>query len=162
MKKMPMVIIMICTLGVVPVGGAYGSERGKECQPSDARMERRMETMDKALGLSPEQKEKLKTNRTAQETKIKALREAGKEKKQALAEALKNPATTRADITPIVSDLKAIQNQITDNRIDGIFAVKEILTPEQFKTFQERMAKEMSEHKRHRRGQPDPSMMPND
>jgi Spy/CpxP family protein refolding chaperone len=50
---------------------------------------------------------------------------------------MKNPAVTVASVQPLVNEIKSLQTQIIDGRISGIFAVKEILTPEQFAKFQQ-------------------------
>lgn len=91
----------------------------------------------KELKLTPEQQKKLEENRKAQREEITKLRMAIKEKQQKLQEELKNPVVTKAAVEPIVNEIKSLQAQLIDHRISGIFAVKEILTPEQFAKFQQ-------------------------
>jgi Spy/CpxP family protein refolding chaperone len=54
---------------------------------------------------------------------------------------LKDPAVTRAKVEPLVNEIKSLQGQLIDQRIGGIFAVKEILTPEQIAQFNQLMEK---------------------
>jgi len=111
------------------------------------RWEKKHEWMDKELKLTPDQKAKLEMNRQAQDEKMKATRSAIKEKHRQLSDALKDPACTRQDVSGIINDIKALQGQMIDGRLDGIFAVKGILTSEQFAKFQDHMAKQREERK---------------
>ncbi|MDD5438686.1 MAG: periplasmic heavy metal sensor [Candidatus Omnitrophica bacterium] len=112
-------------------------QNAKETAPGD--------NMDKKLvrelNITKEQQEKLKANRVAQMEKMKTLRTAMQEQRTRLMNALKDPAVTRAGVEPIVTDIKTLEGQKIELRTDGIFAVKEILTPEQFTRFQEKMEK---------------------
>ncbi|KJJ84922.1 secreted protein [Candidatus Omnitrophus magneticus] len=102
----------------------------------------------KELNLSPEQEKKLAENRTAKKEEMKKLRDEMRKSHEKLQEAMKNPDTTIASVEPIVNDIKASQSQLIDNRIKGIFAVREILSAEQFSKFQGIMAKHHKEKKR--------------
>jgi len=86
----------------------------------------------KELNLTPEQQKKLEENRNAQREEMAKLHTAIKEKQAKLQEDLKTSAVTRETVEPLVSEIKSLQVQLIDHRINGIFAVKEILTPEQF------------------------------
>ena len=97
--------------------------------------------MFKELNLTEEQQGQLEQNRKAQRQEMQKLHEAMKAKHAALQEALKNPAVTREDVQPIANEIKSLQAQLIDARINGIFAVKEILTPEQFVQFQQKAEK---------------------
>jgi len=90
----------------------------------------------KELNLTPEQREKLKAQREAKKENNKAMHEQLKAKMQALHEAVSKPGTTRADVENLVNEVNAIKGQMFSQRIDGLFAMKEILTPEQFAKMQ--------------------------
>jgi len=98
----------------------------------------------KELNLTAEQEKKFEANRKAQQEQMIALREAIKAKQAQLQGALNNPAVTRAQVEPFANEIKALHAKIVDHRLDGIFAVKEILTPEQFA----KMQAIMKEHKK--------------
>lgn len=89
------------------------------------------ESIYKELKLVPGQQKKLEENREAQREKISQLRTTMMEKEKQMQQALKDSAVTRAVIEPLVNEIKSLQAQLIDLRVNGIFAVKEILTPEQ-------------------------------
>ncbi len=91
----------------------------------------------KELNLTPEQSEKLQANRTQNRQEAMQLRQSMKDKQTALQEALKNPDVTPETVAPMVNEIKSLQSKLIDQRLNGIFAVKDILTPEQFVKFQE-------------------------
>ena len=147
MKKMIMVMALIVAVvfiaGSVFAWGGCASQGkyGKEYQ--DKRDVR--EDMKKELGLTAEQDIKLKASRESHRTEVKALHDAIKVKKGELKAAIAKPGATRAQVEPIANELKALEVQMTDRRVDGIFAVKAILTPEQFAKLETMKAKHMKE-----------------
>lgn len=101
----------------------------------------------KELNLTPEQKAKLDAQRENKKESIKALREQMKTKMQALHEEITKPSTKRADVNGLVSEVNALKGQMFSGMIDGVFAMKEILTPEQFAKMQAKHKERMD--KRH-------------
>jgi len=91
----------------------------------------------KELNLTPEQKEKLKVQREAKMESTKAVRDQMKKKMQALHEVVAKPGTTRAEVSGLIDEVNALKGQMFAQNIDGIFAMKEILTPEQFAKMQD-------------------------
>ena len=96
--------------------------------------------MDKDLNLTPQQQQKLQNNRKAQRERMSQLLGQMKEKQQLLRQELQKPSVTKASLAPILAEIKSLQAQLIDSRIEGILAVKGILTPEQFAKFQEAAA----------------------
>ncbi len=109
--------------------------------------EKQREGIFKELNLTPEQQKKLEENRKAQREDVTKLQQAIKEKHAKLREELKNPGSTRSTVEPLVNEIKSLQAQLIDHRINGIFAVKEILTPEQFVKFQGMIEKRQENRK---------------
>jgi len=97
----------------------------------------RGQRMEKDLNLTPQQQQKLRDNRKAQRERMSQLLNQMKEKQQILRQELKKPSVTKASLAPILAEIKSLQAQLINSRVDGILAVKEILTPEQFAKFQE-------------------------
>ena len=95
----------------------------------------------KALNLTQEQQKNLEENRNAQREEMKKLRAAMKEKQTQLQQALKDPSTDRVSVEPIVNEIKSLQAQSIELRVNGILAVKNILTPQQYAEFQQIMDK---------------------
>lgn len=115
-------------------------EHKKEWQEKRARM-------FKELGLSEEQKQTLKIHKESHRDGIKVLRGQIKEKRKALRQALENPDADENAITAANNEIKALSNSLADNRLKGILEVRKILTPEQFKKFNE--IKKKHKGKRH-------------
>jgi Spy/CpxP family protein refolding chaperone len=136
---------MIIGLAVVilAVSAVYAQTQDEGQQRGDGQKGR----IVKELNLTPEQQKKLSENRKAQRQEMEELRTAIKEKQTKLQEALKNPAVTRASVEPIANEIKSLQAQSIDHRISGIFAVKEILTLEQFAKFQQMTGKRQENRK---------------
>ncbi len=105
------------------------------------------EEMTKELNLTPEQQAKIEENRKAGREQMMKITTALKEKQAKLQEELKNPAVTRQGVMPLVSEIKALEAQLVDRRMDGIFAVKQIMTPEQFIKFQQKVEERQKDRK---------------
>ena len=111
-----------------PGGGmkGFGPGGGKH-------LERLMEELD----LTDDQRLKLDGNREAQMVLGQKLFKEFAEKQKELGEELESETTNRSKINALAADLKEIQGRMIDLRIDSVLAVKEILTPEQYKKFSE-------------------------
>ncbi len=142
MRKMR---VMVTVLAVVIF--AAGSVYAQEQQKSQKRGEGEKGKIFKELKLTPEQEKKLEDNRKAQQEEMLKLREAVKANHEKLQAKLKDPAVTRGAIEPLVSEIKSLQAKLIDHRINGIFAVKAILTPEQFAKFNQIMEKQLKGRK---------------
>jgi Spy/CpxP family protein refolding chaperone len=140
MKKARVLVIGLAMI-FVAVNGAYAQKQEKYHQVD----QEKKESIFKELNLTPEQKKKLEDNRTAQDQELSRLRAAMKEKHQKLQQELNKPEVTRAAVEPLVNEIKSLQEKLLDHRINGIFAVKTILTPEQFVNFNQIMKKQMKE-----------------
>lgn len=90
----------------------------------------------KELNLTSEQKEQLKVQREARRKENQATRDQVKSKMKALHEEIAKPGTTRADVNGLVGEVNDLKGQMFSQTIDGLFIVKEVLTPEQFATMQ--------------------------
>lgn len=143
MHKMKMMVIagaiVIFTAGTV---FAQPMEEKNVSRQKDVK-----EAIHKKLGLTPEQQQKLEENRKAQTEAMKKLHEGMKQQREKLQEALKSPEATRASVEPIIAEMKSLQAQLIDQRMNGIFAAKSILTPEQFAKFTEMTEKHVGEGK---------------
>ena len=109
--------------------------------------------MEKILNLTSEQQEKLRDNRKKQEEQISRLSNQLKEKRQILQQELKKSSVTKESLAPVITELKSLQAQLIDIRIEGILAVKQLLTPEQFEQFQQIMDERLHKWSRYRNKQ---------
>jgi len=102
------------------------------------------EQLFKDLNLTAEQKEKLKAQREAKKEEHKVLREQMKVKMQALHEAISKPESKRADVEGLIREVNVIKGKMFGQMIDGFFAMKEVLTPEQFAKMQAKHQERMN------------------
>jgi Spy/CpxP family protein refolding chaperone len=113
--------------------------------------------MDK-LDLTEEQRETLTAQREENWKKMKELREAMNENRQALREELLKDDYSKAAVKKTVSEMKDVQGEMIEQRVDHFLQMKEVLTPEQYRKFTELAEKKHQkakkgryEEKRHRR-----------
>lgn len=99
------------------------------------RKEARMKEVREKLDLTPEQDKKLEAHRKAHWEEGKKLREEKRAKKDALRAALEDPAMDAGKVKALHEEVKQLEARISDHRLEGILAVRGILTPEQFKKF---------------------------
>ena len=116
------------------------------------KMQAREEQLYKELNLSDEQKKLLEDNKAQHRGQMKTLFERMKEKKDALRMELQKDKLDTGKITQMNNELKKVQAQLLDQKLEGILAVRKILTPEQFKKFSANMD-EPREHFKHRKGE---------
>jgi Spy/CpxP family protein refolding chaperone len=130
MEKAKLVIIGLM-VSFLTVSSAQAQEQGAKFK----------EGIYKELNLTPEQQQKLEENRKAHREKTSQLRTAMMEKEKQLQQVLKDPGVSNAKVEPLVSEIKSLQAQLIDQRVSGIFAVKEILTSEQISKLNQLMEK---------------------
>lgn len=135
MKKITVLMVMAAAAMLIAGsafawgGGREGFGKGDKDCPNAKEMRKEMK---EELGLTAEQEKQLEANREAHRAEAKAMHDAMKAKKDELKAAIAKPGAARAQVEPIAGQLKALEARMTDKKIDGIFAVKAILTPEQF------------------------------
>lgn len=123
---------VLMVAGLMAAGpAAYAEQAGEGPEPGGFKHRGGKEFMQE-LGLSAEQKQKLDEQREAKKEANKALREQLKAKMEALHEMIAKPGTKRADVDGLVNEVNGLKGQMFAQKIDGLFATKEVLTPEQF------------------------------
>jgi protein CpxP len=145
-NKLAKIVTVLTVVGLMAAGPvAYAVSEGDNPESGKGYKSGEGKEFMKELNLTPEQKEKLKAQREAGKESRKAMREQLKTKMQALHAAIAKPGATRADVSGFVDEVNALKGQMFSQRIDGLFAMKGILTPEQFAKMeakhQERMSK---------------------
>ncbi len=94
--------------------------------------------LEDGLGLTPEQKENIAVIRQEFKAKQLAIKNALNAKHEALRQELDGDAPVRAKVEPVLAEIKALQGQLMDNRVDVVFKLREIYTPAQIKMIKER------------------------
>jgi Spy/CpxP family protein refolding chaperone len=147
MLKIVKMLVVTVIAGALMAGGVYANDAGRSCDDREKKHGEMFDKMTKELNLTADQQAKLKANKEANRAKMQTLREAMKANRAKFREAVKQPGATRASVEPLVTEMKALQGQMADQMVDGIFAAKEVLTPEQFEKMQSKMDEKMKEHK---------------
>lgn len=124
--------LLLATALIIPSFAQGNADTGKEAADN----ENRREAAINQLNLSAEQKEKIKALRQSQRQQMTELRQSLKDARAKLKNELDNSAATRESIAPLANDIKTILAKMVDQRMEGIFAVKDILTPDQFSQLQ--------------------------
>jgi Spy/CpxP family protein refolding chaperone len=84
------------------------------------------------LGLSQEQQEKLDEYRSKHRRERRQLREKMNIKRSELKLELDKPETDKKKVAEIVAEMKKLEGEKIDQRVNSILELKELLTPEQF------------------------------
>ncbi|OGX35456.1 MAG: hypothetical protein A3C36_01715 [Omnitrophica WOR_2 bacterium RIFCSPHIGHO2_02_FULL_52_10] len=95
------------------------------------------EALHKKLGITPEQAEKLDAQKAKHREGLKTLWEEIKAKREALAAELQKKEVNLDAVSKLHNELKALNAQKEDQRLEGILAAREVLTPEQFSQMME-------------------------
>ena len=104
-----------------------------------AMMEKRMEKIQEQLGLSEEQRAKIKEHRKKHFAETKELHEQIRGKMEELRKELQKADFDEGKVRAIHSDIKTLRMKEEENRLEGIIEMRKILTPEQYKKFTEMM-----------------------
>jgi Spy/CpxP family protein refolding chaperone len=138
-NKLAKIVAVLTVAGLMAAGPvAYAASEGNNPESGKGYKSGEGKEFMKELNLTPEQKEKLKTQREARQASHKVMREQLKTKMQELHAAIAKPGAIRPEVNGLVNEVMAIKGQIFSQKIDDLFAMKEILTPEQFAKMQER------------------------
>jgi periplasmic protein CpxP/Spy len=105
------------------------AEPGKGISEKQAAAEAAVED---ELGLTPEQKDKLKALREDARAKQAGLADDLRNAKSALQKELDSPSPDRKRADNLVASVNKLQSQILAARVDQVFAMRAILTPEQY------------------------------
>jgi len=99
--------------------------------------------MLKELGLSAEQAQKMESHKEAFRAKSKESMHTLMAKRREIADELSKPTVDLEKIKTLHQELKAAMNQTQDELLQDIITVRDILGPEKFKLFSEKIGKGM-------------------
>lgn len=148
MKRSVNLIIGALVATAFIAGSAFAE--GGDCKAGQSKVnytEKREDVMSK-LNLTAEQDKMLKEAKASQRSEMEAVMTAIKAKREELKAAIAKPGATKKDIEPIVAELKGLEAEKLDKRVDGILKVKNILSPDQF----QKLEKMKEGHRREGRG----------
>ncbi len=101
------------------------------------------------LNLTDDQKKQLDSNKQQHRSKMWMARQQMKTYKEEMRSALMSLQLDIPKINQIHSQIKSLQDQMEDDKLSSILAVRAILTPEQFLKFVGLMHKHREEHEEH-------------
>lgn len=101
--------------------------------------ERKMGNFIKELDLTAEQQDQMKKQRNEHREKNKKLQARLKIKMFELKQELEKETSDRGKIYSIVAEVNALQRDLLAQRVQGVLSTKEILTPEQFEKFKQKI-----------------------
>lgn len=142
MKSIIMVALMAAGLFCMAEANADEDRAKMDGDPGMRRMDdARKGEFFKDLDLTGEQRDKIKAHREESKTKMQGIREAMKAKRLELKAEFDKTTPDDAKVAAIVSELKKLSGQMIEMRVESIRSLKEILTPEQFKSMSDKMEK---------------------
>ena len=143
------VILTGVTLALFVSSVVYAQSLGNA---TEKRTKYRQETADKLtekLGLTVQQQEQLTQQRSENKKLNEELRGKLRSSRTKLKEELDKQQTDREKVDALVLEIKSLLGAQFQQRVDGILATKEILTPEQFEKFQETTKQAFNKKKEH-------------
>ncbi len=141
---------LACSVYAEGHGKWYGYEKGEKKK----HWERRRQRMEEELGLTEEQKEKIKVHGEKSREAMKELREKNHAKREELKKELEKKELDKKAIDKILSELKDLEGKKIEQRIKRILFMREVLTDEQHEKFINKvkeLEKNKSKKKRHKK-----------
>lgn len=152
MKKNILISLFIAGTFITAVPSAHAAGPGSFWEKGfHNKRGARMQELYKDLNLTPEQQKQLQENKKKQREQMQALFSGIREKRAQLRQELQKDNLGMDTVNQLNAELKALQAQILDHRLEGILEVRKILTPDQFKQFMSKM-NERKERFQNRRG----------
>ncbi len=106
----------------------------------------RIQEIYSQLNLTDGQKKQLESNKQQHRAKMESTRQEMKTNKEALRRELMKSQLDLLKINTIHNQIKSLQDQMEDEKLNSILAVRTILTPDQFLKFVNLMHKHKQEH----------------
>jgi len=155
MRKVKVVTLLIVAVLVgLSTSIIYAASPIPRAQQKEAfmkKMDAKRQEIYNNLGLTNEQRKLLEENKNKHREQTKALFAQLRQKMNSLRQELEKSELNIQEIYQTNNELKQLQAQMLDNRLERILEVRKILTPEQFKKFEDKM-NERTEHFKNKRG----------
>jgi len=138
-NQLAKIVTVLMVAGFVTAGStASAVSEGDNPENSEApQLSTDLGDMEK-LNLTPEQRKKIvEYQEAARQGSGGPLREQFRETWNVIYSMAAKPGTTQADMSSLMEEINAIQAQLVARRVKRLFAMREILTPEQFAKMQE-------------------------
>ena len=154
-RKLKIIIFLAIGALMLAASLVYASSDSPERRPQNENefkedMNARRKQLYEGLGLTEGQKKLLEENRKKSRGREEVLFKEMRGKMEMIRRELQNETLNMEVIYRINNDLKQIQAQMLDDRLEGILEVRKILTPEQFKKFEDKVNERMEHFKNKR------------
>jgi Spy/CpxP family protein refolding chaperone len=147
--KLVKIVVILTVVGLMSAGYvAYAMSEGDnpESGKKDSKREEDQGSVQKLteiFNLSLPQRDLLAALNT-QEERTKAIAAQVKTKTQTLNAAIADPGATLTDVSDLIEEIGALQAQMFSRNMERLFAMKKILTPDEFAKMQELEKQPMS------------------
>jgi len=136
-RKVLTIAIAFC-MAFAANGAFAGAIRGQE-RPGRPPKEERVQKIIDELGLTEEQVQQIKQNKIEHQEQAEILQEKMKQIHTAIRTELLKETSNEKTLKELADELKSVQAAMVDHRIESLLRLKDILTPEQFAQFTEKM-----------------------
>jgi Spy/CpxP family protein refolding chaperone len=150
MKKLMLALLVLGISTVIFSGDLAMAEDGEHWEEKGwgRDKEGRLEELMDELGLTDEQKTRMKEQKKDNKTSYKLIREERQQKKDAIKAELDKDVLDQENINVLIEELADLEKQKMHSRVKKIIEMKKILTPEQYQLMKEKH----KDFKRHRKG----------
>ena len=149
MKKTLPILTIIALIGCIGIARFAYAQTSVDLTEKELKMiegmrskkEAKKAKMIEELGLTEEQQQKLEDHKNTHKSQMNEQREAKKDLHAQLKAEIEKVELDTGTIYSIHEQIKALDIEMADHRLEGMLQIREILTPEQFKIFHEKFGK---------------------
>jgi len=116
----------------------WAQSSGRESNKRDIVRGRGFDAVFKELNLSPAQQQKIADQKNQEKEQSQALRQKMALVRSQLKQELDQPTPDKAKVYSLIGEMKELIGKRMGQRVERIFSLKEILTPEQFQLLNEK------------------------
>ncbi len=147
-KTMAVLSAVVFLFAFTAAAVAFGGRAEQVPEEKVRQRERTKARLYEELGLTEEQRQQLRDLREENRADRKELYRKLKDKKEQLREELYRDELDPGQVEKIHAEIKELKLELADLRLEGILAVRDVLTPEQFSDLKERFSRLRERKKR--------------
>ena len=151
MKSKKLAALVIVGALVLSSGVLYASSSDDKCGTPEKTSKGRgwagKHDIFKDLNLTDQQKKMLEENKAKHKEEMKVTLDAIRQARDSMRQELQKEKLDMAKVGRINDELKKLEAQMIDRRLEGVLEVRKILSPQQFQKFMSKMEKRMEHFK---------------
>ena len=149
-RKIGKILTLVTLVLFLGVSCSFAQEpKGNETNKKEGWEHSKKNDMFRELNLTKEQEAKLGEFRKANEVQRSTIINALKDDREGLRNELNKGDSNPKEIERLSSEIKRLQGEMLDLHIKSVLNMKQVLTPEQFKQFQEKAKEKQKMHREH-------------